>query len=661
MSKADDYPTTVEVGTQVCRTTHLLQPDRIYLWFAPGLDAKAADDVVRRAGLEPAELGGGFRISGQPRSVRGLAEELLRKNPGQITRALPLYVGKDGTPAAAVPIPGAIFVRFRPGEEARGHDQLTGALKVVRDERISERLAPYHMYRLEVGDEPSATFAAAEAAVALKSVEHAELDWGTLDAFTGHEWTPNDSFYVRGHQWHLGRIRMPEAWGLVDGPLGDPSVVVAIIDQGFWVDHPDLRGVFTPPETRHNVADESTDVSPPEPGQGRAPAHGTLLAGLIAAVTNNDKGVASVAGGEVGPDGVTRGCRILPIKIPIHGVHGFIASSDIAQAIDYVIMQKRSGLGIRVVNMSFECTMGDTIQAKLDQAWQAGLVLCASAGNYTERPGTVPGPGRRRPDVVGFPANYWNRSEGLKLVIAVGATNQQDWLKEPNDGAQEGSLGRNGSCYGQALDVVAPGMLLVTTDLAGELGIGRSRSEEGDFRRTHESLDGDGLTGLYTWLASNTSGACALVSGLAALICVRNPELTPREVRDIIATTCEKVHRYPESGERGGYTYVNRPFDWSPWMLWNEHVGYGRIDAYEALKAARPEPVRPDLTTAFGYRIYGSPQTGGIVVGPDGQFHKLPPGDPAPWDRVAAAAANIRKEIDELDALIRELEKSPGK
>ncbi len=93
-------------------------------------------------------------------------------------------------------------------------------------------------------------------------------------------WTPNDPAFNNGLQWGLQKIRAPQAWDIVSRGNG---IRVAVIDTGVQDDHPDLRGKVI---MGYNFVDKnwnSYDYN----------GHGTHVAGIIAAITNNGIGMAA--------------------------------------------------------------------------------------------------------------------------------------------------------------------------------------------------------------------------------------------------------------------------------------------------------------------------------------------------------------------------------
>jgi hypothetical protein len=109
-----------------------------------------------------------------------------------------------------------------------------------------------------------------------------------------------------------------------------------------------------------------------------------------------------------------------------------------------------------------------------------------------------------------------------------------------------------GSNYGEGLDVVAPGVLIPTTDRVGEPGYSNS-----DF--------------INNWFG--TSAAAPQVSGAVALMLSLNPNLSAKEIERILHKTAQKIGNYSYS------TDANKPNG-----SWNEEVGYGLLDINEALR-----------------------------------------------------------------------------
>jgi len=107
------------------------------------------------------------------------------------------------------------------------------------------------------------------------------------------DFSPNDTLYTlyngpQNWNWHLERIQADLAWDITKG---SPDIKVAIVDNAVWVDHPDLAGkIVAQRDTYYNT----DNPNPPSTGDPAEWSHGTHCAGLAAASSNNEIGVASV-------------------------------------------------------------------------------------------------------------------------------------------------------------------------------------------------------------------------------------------------------------------------------------------------------------------------------------------------------------------------------
>lgn len=222
-------------------------------------------------------------------------------------------------------------------------------------------------------------------------------------------YTPND---LHPEQWHLQQIDAATAW---DIHIGSNNVTVAIVDDGVLTTHEDLADNIV---AGFDVADNDNNPNPPVGASNNCFSHGTHCAGIVSAVTDNEKGIASVASH----------VKIMPVKtkpntdldINCNSLPGTIAG------IEYAIAHNAD-----VISMSFGGYAGsNAIQALFDQAHAQGIVCVAAAGNdNTNDPS--------------FPAAY-------NHVISVGASNSFD---------QKTSF----SNYGNTIDVMAPGTSIYST------------------------------------------------------------------------------------------------------------------------------------------------------------------------------------------------------
>lgn len=149
------------------------------------------------------------------------------------------------------------------------------------------------------------------------------IEWATPNVAFHPHWfnqtIPNDTYFP--NQWHLNNTGQSggTAGADIDAPgawifnTGDPNIIIAVLDDGVDIDHPDLINNIVAGYDFYN-----DDNSPVPSGND---AHGTACAGLIAASGNNGIGVS----------GVVWNCKIMPIRIGQGD--DFITEADIATAI----------------------------------------------------------------------------------------------------------------------------------------------------------------------------------------------------------------------------------------------------------------------------------------------------------------------------------------
>lgn len=172
-------------------------------------------------------------------------------------------------------------------------------------------------------------------------------------------WTPNDPSF--GSQWHLANISAPAGWDIT---TGSSTVIVAVLDTGIQMDHPDLKGRILPGwDYVNNDSDPSDDHG-----------HGTAVAGTAAAIGNNGVGVT----------GVAVNAKILPYKVLNSSNYGYYSAwaSAIMAAADQ---------GARVINMSMGgTTSSSTLQNAVNYAWNKGSIVVVAAGNSGSSSPTYP-------------------------------------------------------------------------------------------------------------------------------------------------------------------------------------------------------------------------------------------------------------------------------
>ncbi|QGR00071.1 peptidase S8 [Paenibacillus psychroresistens] len=211
---------------------------------------------------------------------------------------------------------------------------------------------------------------------------------------------PNDLLYSK-YQWNLPIIETAIGWGV---GKGSENVIVAVVDTGADLDHPDLQGRLKP---GYNVIDPA---SPPMDDVG----HGTHVAGVISALVNNGEGVA----------GMTWYNPVMPVKVLDETGAG--NTYNVAQGIIWA-----ADHGAKVINMSLgNYADANFLHDAIKYAFDKDIVLIAASGNdNTEEPG--------------YPAAY-------PEVLAVAAS----------DNAKKKATFSN---FGNYIGVAAPGVNIPST------------------------------------------------------------------------------------------------------------------------------------------------------------------------------------------------------
>ncbi len=232
--------------------------------------------------------------------------------------------------------------------------------------------------------------------------------------------TPDDPRFV--DQWHLPRINAPQAW---DRATGSSSVIVAVLDSGTDVGHVDLAGnvwinpgedidgdrALDPGAADHLDTDDKNGVD--DDGNGRVDDlvgwdfvnddndvrgpffHGTHVAGIVAAMTNNTEGVAGVTGGF----GADSGVLLMAIGVGDNAPDGSILDDAIIYAAD---------MGADIITLSLSVGSSSAIDDAIDYAYNTrGVFINNAAGNNA--------------GAVSYPATHVD-------VVAVSATDPSDAL-----------------------------------------------------------------------------------------------------------------------------------------------------------------------------------------------------------------------------------------
>lgn len=362
-------------------------------------------------------------------------------------------------------VPGQILVKFKQGTSKQEVDTQINSHRA----RILRRIDKLDVLTLKVPEAVQETIL--NALSKNPNIEFAEPDYyaQTLS-------TPNDTFFDR--QWGLENIgqTINGVVGKVDADIDAPTawdttqdgVKVAILDVGINESHPDLAGKVVDRKDFTNSASGTNDVY----------GHGTHVAGIVAAVTDNSDGVA----------GVCPGCLLLNGKVlddSGSGAYSWIANGIIWAADN----------GAKVINLSLggsasSTTLGDAV----NYAWNKGVVVVAAAGNSNNPSKT-------------YPAAYTNS-------IAVAATDNQDKR------AYFSSYGSNW------VDVAAPGVYVFST----------WKNETSNANPQPECYG----TVCYKY-ASGTSMSTPIVAGVAGLVWTSIYNQSASSVRARIESTADKI------------------------------------------------------------------------------------------------------------------------
>ena len=216
-----------------------------------------------------------------------------------------------------------------------------------------------------------------------------------------------------GSQWALAKIQAPAAW---DVTTGSNTIAIGIVDTGVDRDHPDLDAKVVPGYDFANNDSDPTDDN----------GHGTHVAGIAAAETNNGVGIA----------GVSWGASIMPVKVL--DASGSGTWEHVAAGIHYA-----ADHGARIINLSLGGEYySSSVQSAIDYAYDMGVLVFASAGNCGD-PATYALNGCSTLNPILYPA-------GMNHVMGVAATDSSDHSASFSE--------HNGY-----VDVAAPGVLILST------------------------------------------------------------------------------------------------------------------------------------------------------------------------------------------------------
>lgn len=424
-------------------------------------------------------------------TVRDALPALMTRN---VRRTLPVFTENES--GLRVVATREITVRFKPRVTEQRQARVLADLDLVKD-RPSD-FVPRQWIVLPVRDIDETVIIE----LANKLAERTDVvEYAAPNFVSEHRKAAATDDPQLAAQWHLhntgangGRagedVAALPAWDIAPG--GSPTIVIAIVDDGVDIHHPDLKpNIWVNPDPNapdrngRNFYDGNND---PRPRYFNAPfdvtdfndIHGTPCAGVAAAVGNNRRGVV----------GIAYQCKILPVKI--FGADAIAPNDQVADAIRY------AGLHAQVISCSWGGPLNPDLEAAINDVTRTGrggkgcLVFCATGNSNRAR--------------IDFPASH-------PRALAVGASNDQ--------GKRAGY-----SNFGQGISFVAPSnggnQGITTTDVTQ-----RNR--------------GYNLRGSYTDDFGGTSSATPLAAGIGALVLTMNPRLTWQQARDLLRATADKI------------------------------------------------------------------------------------------------------------------------
>ena len=301
--------------------------------------------------------------------------------------------------------------------------------------------------------------------------------------------------------WSHPKIGVLAAWDIT---RGDKDIKVAVLDEGVDTSHPALKPAVV---AERDFIGGNGDSAMPSGND----AHGTACAGIVLARDKTFSGIAPK-------------CSLIAARIAMDDGTGHWVFDDFATA-DAIDWSWREGAAV-LSNSWGGGAPSDAIsrafgRARTQGRGGLGSIVAIAAGNsetLIDFPGDLPG------------------------YVTVGASNPADERKTRTSSDGENWWGSN---FGATMTLLAPGVFIWTTDIAGSAGY-----ENSDFTKTF----------------NGTSSATPAVAGAAALMMSANPALSASAVRNLLGTTAKKLR-----GQTG----------------WTPELGWGRLDVAKAVAAGQ--------------------------------------------------------------------------
>jgi subtilisin family serine protease len=317
--------------------------------------------------------------------------------------------------------------------------------------------------------------------VAAQLAKNPSIEFAEAKYYSQLSAMPNDPYVNR--QYYINKIRLPQAWDISKGEQGE--VIIAIIDGGTDITHPDLKGNLwtNPGEIAGNNLDDDANgyiddlhgwnfannsANPASLFSGTSYAnHGTHTAGCACAVTHNALGIA----------GTSWNARLMAINAGAKTSESKIDPLSIDKGIVYAIAH-----GADIISCSFSGSYSEVTRRLLENALSEGAAIIAAAGNGSTRANDT------------YPASYPG-------VMAVAATDSSD-------------IKPYFSNYGTTIDVAAPGEGIWSTIAGGYY--------EGPY-----------------W--QGTSMSTPITAGVVALVMTHHPEWSGLQAAEQVRMTADNI------------------------------------------------------------------------------------------------------------------------
>lgn len=304
-----------------------------------------------------------------------------------------------------------------------------------------------------------------------KNVEYAEKD-----AVAKALEVPSDTYY--SNQWGLPKISAPSAW---DTTHGDSGIEVGIVDTGIDSSHPDLAGKIDK-AADCTVSTNCVSVSSSVDDNG----HGSHVAGIAAANTNNSLGVA----------GVGYNTHLISAKVLDKTGSGYY--SWVADGIVWA-----ADNGAKVINLSLGGSSSSSVlQDAVNYAWNKGAVVVAAAGNS----------GSSAPSYPGYYSN----------VVSVAATDSNDqkasfsnygsWVTVAAPGVNILSSYKGGYSYLSGTSMATPFVTGLAGLLFGQHPAWTNLDVRNQIQSTADKISGTGTYWIYGRINTCTAVGCTSVS-----------------------------------------------------------------------------------------------------------------------------------------------------